>query len=656
MKITPPLISATHLRASAFPACDSLPVDSRRRRFRHCGATFFLLALSLNAANAQSTYLNPGTVSTLAGGSKSGSTNGTGAGAQFDNPVGVASDSAGNLYVSDTFNHTIRKITPAGSVTTLAGSATLDGSTDGSGNAARFSYPAGIAVDPAGNIFVADGKHTIRKITPAGAVSTLAGSAGTSGTTDAAGIAARFKNPEGIAVDPSGNLVVADKFNQTIRRITAAGVVTTLAGSPGAVGSADGTGSAARFDFPSGVALDSAGNVYVADTGNQTIRKITPAGVVTTLAGMADATGATDGTGSAARFDNPNGVIVDPTGVVYVTDSYNQTIRRISAAGVVTTVAGTPKASGHVNGVGSSARFFAPIGLGLNPAGEIFVADSTNAAIRKIIVAGASVPEVPPVVIPAPTALLSRISNVSVRTALTTGQTLIVGAVMHGGEKPVLFRAVGPTLAQYGVTNSMADPRFALYNGSTKVGENDNWGGGTTLTNTFATLGAFPLPGTSPDAALLSPTNGARTVHVSGPTAGTILFEAYDAGAGLSNRLINVSARNRAGTGDDVLIAGFTIAGTGPKNVLIRAIGPSLAGYGVTGWLVDPKVALYSGANKIGENDAWNAGLTTAFGTVGAFPLVAGSKDAALTATLNPGNYTVQVQGADGGTGGRSAR
>ena len=182
------------------------------------------------------------------------------------------------------------------------------GSADGTGSAARFNDPDGVAVDGAGNVYVADTfNDTIRKITPAGVVTTLAGSPGQVGSADGTGSAARFNDPEGVAVDAAGNVYVADTRNDTIRKITPAGVVTTLAGSPGQAGSADGTGSAARFDFPNGVAVDGAGNVYVADAGNDTIRKITPAGVVTTLAGTAGQSGSADGTGSAARFNASGG-------------------------------------------------------------------------------------------------------------------------------------------------------------------------------------------------------------------------------------------------------------------------------------------------------------------------------------------------------------
>jgi hypothetical protein len=206
-------------------------------------------------------------------------------------------------------------------------------------------------VDGAGNVYVADqDNHTIRKITPAGVVSTLAGSAGVTGSTDGTGAAARFSGTAGVAVDGAGNVYAAEFVNSTVRKITAAGVVTTLAGTAGVTGSADGTGAAARFNTPFGVATDSAGNVYVADTINHTIRKITPAGVVSTLAGTAGVTGSTDGTGAAARFNSPGGVAVDGAGNVYVADGSNHTIRKITSAGVVSTVVGVAGQPGFVPG------------------------------------------------------------------------------------------------------------------------------------------------------------------------------------------------------------------------------------------------------------------------------------------------------------------
>ncbi len=190
----------------------------------------------------------------------------------------MAVDGAGNVFVADTWNHTIRKITPTGVVTTLAGTAGSSGSADGTGATARFNEPFGVAVDGAGNVFVADTwNHTIRKITPTGVVTTLAGTAGfVEGSADGTGAAARFNEPYGVAVDGAGNVFVADTDNNTIRKITPSGVVTTLAGTAGSSGSTDGTGAAARFYWPEGVAVDGAGNVFVADAVNYTIRKITP--------------------------------------------------------------------------------------------------------------------------------------------------------------------------------------------------------------------------------------------------------------------------------------------------------------------------------------------------------------------------------------------
>ncbi len=276
-------------------------------------------------------------------------------------------------------------------MTTLAGLAGTSGSADGTGSAARFDYPYAVAVDSMGTIFVADtSNHTIRGITPAGVVTTLAGLAGTMGSADGTGSAARFADPRGVAVDSAGNVFVADTSNDTIRRITPAGVVTTLAGLAGTMGSADGTGSAARFEYPWGMAVDGLGNVYVADEGNDTIRKVTPAGVVTTLAGSAGEWGSADGAGSAARFFYPEGVAVDSLGNVFVADTSNETIRQITPAGVVTTIGGVARVAGSVDGVGDGAQFNDPTSLALDSAGNIYVADTFNCRITKGVPLAAS--------------------------------------------------------------------------------------------------------------------------------------------------------------------------------------------------------------------------------------------------------------------------
>jgi hypothetical protein len=327
-----------------------------------------------------------GVVSTLAGLTGStGSADGTGNAARFFQPAGVAVDSAGNVYVADSGNYTIRKITPCGVVSTLAGLAGGLGSDDGTGSAARFNFPYGVAVDHAGNVYVADtNNHTIRKITPSGVVSTLAGLAGSIGSADGTGNAARFFQPYGVAVDSAGNVFVTDTSNNTIRKISPSAVVSTLAGLAGSRGSANGTGSAARFNHPSGVAMDSAGNVFVADTINNTIRQITPSAVVSTLAGLAGSFAGVDGTGSAASFSFPHGPAVDSTGNVYVADSGNNTIRKITPSAVVTTLAGVAGSAGSTDGTGNAARFFQPADAAVDAAGNVYVADSSNSTIRKI--------------------------------------------------------------------------------------------------------------------------------------------------------------------------------------------------------------------------------------------------------------------------------
>jgi len=317
-------------------------------------------------------------VSTFAG-STEGFANGAGSTAQFDSPSGVAVDSRGNAYVADADNHRIRKITPARAVSTLAGggiSGDASGNTDGIGAAARFNYPSGVAVDSSGNAYVADsGNNRIRKITPLGVVSTLAGT----------GTEARFSYPYGVAVDSSGNVYVADSGNHRIRKITPLGVVSTLAGS-GTRGHVDDTGKKARFSYPYGVAVDSRGNVYVADSYNHRIRKITSADsiedrVVTTLAGT-DTSGFADGIGSTAQFNRPSDVAVDSSGNVYVADRENHRIRKITPAGVVSTFAGSTE--GFAEGIGSTAQFDYPSDVAVDSRGNVYVADTYNHRIRKI--------------------------------------------------------------------------------------------------------------------------------------------------------------------------------------------------------------------------------------------------------------------------------
>jgi kumamolisin len=331
----------------------------------------------------------PLSVKTLAGTvGVTGLVNATGTSAEFNYPSGAALDSSGNLYVADFTNNVIREVNAAGVVSTAYGS--VNGSAGSTDNPPLFNLPNAIAADGSNNLYVADtGNNTIREIS-SGQVTTIAGQPGVAAgfANGAATTQALFSNPNGVAVDGSGNVYVADTGNDVIREISL-GQVTTLAGQPGVAGYADGAGATqALFNYPTSVAVDGSGNVYVADYNNDVVRKITPAGVVSTLAGQAGIAGYIDGPGTKALFNAPNGVTVDSANNVYVTDATfsdvgnNNLLRRISPLGVVSTLAGQPNYSGSADGTGSAAQFFCPQATAINGQGEFFVADTFNQTIR----------------------------------------------------------------------------------------------------------------------------------------------------------------------------------------------------------------------------------------------------------------------------------
>jgi sugar lactone lactonase YvrE len=304
-------------------------------------------------------------------------------------PAGIAADNAGTIFVADSGHDVILRITPAGTVTNLAGLTGIAGSADGKGSAARFDNPAGLALDSAGNVYVADSRNdTIRRVTPAGDVTTVAGLAGKQGKMDGIGSVARFHDPRSVSVDCSGNVYVADRGNHDIRRITPDGAVTTLAGRPGAAGCVDGIGNAARFCSPLGIVVDQAGNVYVADRGNCLLRKVTPSGAVTTIAGQAGQIGNEDGKRDAARFEFPAGVAMDNAGNFYVADPCNDEVRKVTTKGAVSTFAGSAGLYGLADGHGMEARFNFPTSIATDGKGNIYVADTLNNAVRRITPAG----------------------------------------------------------------------------------------------------------------------------------------------------------------------------------------------------------------------------------------------------------------------------
>jgi sugar lactone lactonase YvrE len=342
------------------------------------------------STNYQQTYIQPfhfnkGIVTTIAGTNQYGYLDGSALSSRFRNPQDVVVDKNGNIYIADTSNYKIRKIAPNGTVTTLAGSSS--GYVNGQGANAKFRSPTRIAVDSIGNIYVSDtGNHRIRKITPDRTVTTLAGS--TNGYADGVGTAAKFYSPSGIAVDSIGNVYVADTGNHRIRKITPDGTVTTLAGT-NISDYADGVGENAQFTYLYGIAVDNKGNLFTTEGdseggGYHVIRKTTPNGTVTTIAGSTTGDrGYQDGVGTDALFMDPSDLTVDNYGNIYVVDSSNSVIRKIDSNLNVTTLAGN-SINGFADGTGSDAKFYYPQGITMDSFGNLYVADASNYRIRKI--------------------------------------------------------------------------------------------------------------------------------------------------------------------------------------------------------------------------------------------------------------------------------
>lgn len=331
-------------------------------------------------ATASLTVTVPYVATTFAGRGATGYSDAVGTAAAFNYPYGIMVDPSGNLYVTDEYNYLIRKVTPGGAVSTLAGNQTASFA-DANGLSASFNHPTGIARDQSGNIFIVDVLNArIRKMAPNGDVATFAGNGSTS-YANGIGTAATFNLPTGIAIDAFGNLFITEFKGNRVRKITPGAVVTTVAGS-GETGFVNGNGAAAVFSNLQGIAIDASGDLYVADFGNHCIRKVTQAGVVTTFAGNGSY-GTADGTGTSATFHSPQGLAFDPQGNLIVSDSANNRIRRITPAGVVTTIAGNG-GTAIVNGTGVNAQFNIPTGVAFDAYGNLYVMDDYHHLIRKL--------------------------------------------------------------------------------------------------------------------------------------------------------------------------------------------------------------------------------------------------------------------------------
>jgi len=608
-----------------------------------------------------------------------------------------------------------------------------------------LSAPEGVAVDSAGNLYVADtGNDVIRKITPAGSGSTLAGRVGKSGAADGTGAAALFFQPAAVALDKAGNLYVADSDNDTIRMVTPGGLVTTLGGMPGNAGSVDGTGSSARFNYPLGAAVDGEDNLYVTDSENDTIRRglrivatelptiatqpqdqTIASGSIATLSVVATAnstyqwtfdgvaiSGATASSYSISNAQLLNSGVYEvtvtnaagsvtsnsafltvtiPAGTLsldlqpssFTTVPGSTFVLSVSATGTVSSGAKIRATSGssgvtyqwYVNGValvdgdGISGSQTATLVIsgGATQSGSYtcLVQNSTSSILSDSATVNV-----------AATADPGRLINLSCRAQVGAGaSTLITGFSVGGsgtsGQEPLLIRASGPALTPFGVTGVLADPSLKLYStmsGSNLLATNTGWEGDPEISNSSISVGAFPWSDSaSHDAAFVELlASGPYTANISGESgdSGVALAEIYDATPQASYtadspRLINLSARSQVGEGDNVLIAGFVIGGSSARTMLIRGSGPALAAFGVSGMLPDPLLQVYrsnadGSSSEVQYNSGWlgNPQIASIASSVGAFSWgTSATLDSAVLVTLGPGAYTVEISGASGDTG-----
>jgi hypothetical protein len=510
-------------------------------------------------------------------------------------------------------------------------------------------------------------------------VTTLAGQAGSPGSADGTGSVARFDLPGGITLAPNGNLFVADTTNAEIRQVTPAGVVTTIAGTPANSGAIDGTGSAARFFFPVGIAADSHGNLYVADANNDLIREVTEAGVATTLGGTPAIFGSTDGTGSAALFDGPEGIAADANGNVYVGDTGNDTIRRGTLSGApqiinqplsaFVSVGGN--ATFTVSAAGGSALSYqwnfnsAPISGATGSSYTVTNVQVSDGGTYSVTITDTdgSITSKGATLTVNTGAATTRLINISTRAEVGVGANILIpGFVITGpGTETLLIRADGPGLTQFGVGGVLAQPTLSVYSGSTVIASNTGWGTNANpalIASTAAQVGAFALPANSADCAVIvSLQAGNYTVQVSGlaSSTGVALAEVYEVSS-TGTRLANISTRAKVGTGANILIPGFVISGPGSEELLVRADGPSLAQFSVSGILAQTTLGVFNGATMIASNTGWGTSadpslIASTAAQVGAFAFSANSGDSAQIVNLTSGPYTIQISGVNNTTG-----
>lgn len=656
-----------------------------------------------------------GVVSTIAGSvGVFGYADGVGSAAQFGGLTGLTLGPGGNLFVSDA-NGTVRKVTPQGVVVTLAGHPGATTPLDGNGTAAQFVTPCGIAADPQGNLFVLDLAGYLRKVTPAGAVTTVAVLSGTAlgasiggggttgegrgiavdandncfipypfeyevvrvdatgsisvlaggspGSADGLGTAAEFNEPTGVALSSSGNLVVADQLNQEIRVITPTGEVSTLAGAA-PFGWVNGLGQAARFTAPTGVAVNAAGDLFVADTYSYTVRKIDPSGTVTTLAGNPGVYGDANGMGSAAEFDNPHSVAVDANGNVFVGEIAD--IRKVAPDGSVTAFAGLPGAPGLADGVGPAARFNYPGRMAFDNNGNLWVCDTDNGVVRRITPLGA----VTTVPIPwpescSPTGICF---DAQQNVYIADSENEVIYKYAPGGPLTILA-------GQYGISGYTDGPGAgALFDQPTDLGTDQAGfiyvadannevvrriapdGTVSTVAGAAGIIGSADGIGYAArfngyDASFAVASDPSGNIYV-GDWGNCTVRKGVPAAVELPTAwLSNFSALGLvmpAANGAQSLVVGFVTAGPFPKELLIRGIGPGLQSFGVLGALADPALTLFEDGSAGSMLTSWNSSIGSTFTAVGAFALTVGSSDTAELDAFNPGAYSAVLTSAEG--------
>jgi Putative Ig domain/NHL repeat len=593
--------------------------------------------------------------------------------------------------------------------------------------AATVGTMAGIAVDINGNIFAAGGtSNTISRVTASGTVTIIAGSSGQSGYVDGSGNLARFNNPTGVALDSAGNIYVSDTNNQLIRKITPIGTVSTIAGTYGQIGSNDGLGLNARFNYPQGLAVDGTGNVFIADSLNSTIREITPAGIVLTFAGLAGQTGSVDGIGGAARFSNPTAVAVDPAGIVFVLDSGNYSLRKISSAANVTTVArqlsetstfGSGIVPPNWIAVDNSDNVLLTIGPGqifvnsdavwqvspqsvvsipfswrggvqgllagiLNPGDPTGIAADSFGKLYLALPSGiyTYAPVTGPTILTQPqsqSVAPGQSCTFSVSVASTVpptyqwqqdGVNIPASKNASAATSTLALPSVGTTNSTYSVV--ISTPYSIVTSNGAFLTVNSPNGPAPTISSqpqsiTVNALGVVALTVTPSDSAPIGYQWFKNGIALSGANSATLLLSnitSANAGSytvvlsrsggsvtsapatltvsnGQVSRISNLSVRTNLASAQDLIVGFIT---SGPKNLLIRASGPGLNPYGVTNFYADPKFTVFNGSGTaLAQNDDWSSSLSPTFSSVGAFPLTPGSKDAALVNSLTGPNTAV---------------